>query len=89
MDSLPNFTPASIEMVRELFHRIYGETIEIQLVDSELVLNPKRAQRVGCQFFYAPDDQPGTGRKEYDSLEQYVTTLLQAQADHERDHSLS
>ena len=42
-----------------------------------------------CQFFYTPHAQYGTGREEYDSLEQCVTTLLQAQADHERDHGLS
>ena len=42
-----------------------------------------------CQFFYTPHDQHGTGREEYDSLEQCVTILLQVQADHERGHGLS
>ena len=42
-----------------------------------------------CQFFYTPHDQHGTGRKEYDSLEQCVTTLLQVQANHERNHDQS
>ena len=113
MDSIPKFTPADIEMIRQLVYKRYRETIEIQLADSELMLNPKHEQRGGfptlfwrvqganfavirsglsrfrCQFFYTPHDQYGAGLKEYDSLEQCVTTLLQVQADHERDQSLS
>ena len=113
MDSIPNFTPADIETVRQLVHQRYRETIQIQLADSELMLDLKRGQpvdcptlfwhvhganftvirnglnRFRCQFFYTPHDQYGTDREEYDSLEQCVTTLLQVQADHERDHSLS
>ncbi len=100
MDSIPNFTPAEIETVRQLVHQRYQETIEIQLTDSELMLDLKREQRVDCptlfwhmhganfavirsglnryrcQFFYTPHDQHGTGREEYDSLEQRGTTLL-------------
>ena len=45
--------------------------------------------RFRCKFFYTPHDQHGTGRKEYDSLEQCVTTLLQIQANHERNHDQS
>ena len=113
MDSISNFTPADIETVRQLVHQRYWETIQIQLADSELMLDPKRGQwvncptmlwhvhganfamirsglnRYWCQFFYTPHDQYGTGREEYDSLEQCVTTLLQLQADHERNHGLS
>ena len=113
MDSIPNFTPAEIEMVRQLVHQRYQETIEIQLTDSQPMLDFKREQRVDCptlfwyvhsanfsvirsglnryrcQFFYTPHDQHGTGQEEYDALEQCVTTLLQVQADHERDHGLS
>ena len=87
--------------------------IEIQLTNSELMLNSKGEQQVDyptlfwhvhganfavirsglnrfrCQFFYTPHDQHGTGRKEYDSLEQCVTTLLQVQANHERNHDQS
>lgn len=37
-----------------------------------------------CQFFYSDAEQYGTGRDEYDSLENCVLTLLQVQADHER-----
>ena len=113
MDSIPNFTPADIETVRQLVHQRYREEIEIQLTNSELMLNPKGEQQVDyptlfwhvhganfavirsglnrfrCQFFYTPHDQHGTGRKEYDSLEQCVTTLLQVQANHERNHDQS
>ena len=113
MDSIPNFTPAENETVRQLVHQRYQETIEIQLADFELMLDLKREQRVDyptlfwhihganfavirsglnryrCQFFYTPHDQHGTGREEYDSLEQCVTTLLQVQANHERDHGVS
>ena len=113
MDSIQNFAPADIEKVRQLVYQRYKETIEIQLANSELMLNPKRKQRVDCptlfwhvrganfavirsglnrfrcQFFYTPHDQHGTERKEYDSLEQCVITLLQVQEDYERNHGLS
>ena len=35
------------------------------------------------QFFYTEADHYGTGRMEYDDLEDCVKTLLQVQADHE------
>ena len=113
MDLIPNFTPDDIETVRQLVHQRYRETIEIQLANSEILLNPKREQRVDCptlfwhvhganfavirsgldrfrcQFFYTPHDQYRTDREQYDSLEQCVATLLQVQADHEPNHSLS
>ena len=113
MDSIPNFTPAEIETVRQLIHQRCQETIEIQLADSGLKLDLKREQQVDCptlfwymwganfavirsginryrcQFFYTPHDQYSTSRKEYDSLEQCLTTLLQVQADHDRAHGLS
>ena len=50
MNSIPNFTPADIEKVRQLVHQRYKETIEIQLADSELMLNPK--QRVDCPTLF-------------------------------------
>lgn len=43
------------------------------------------AGRYRCQFFYTDADHYGTGRDEYDDLETCVLTLLQVQADHERD----
>ena len=113
MDLIPNFTPADIETVRQLVHQRYGGGIEIQLTNSDLMLNPKGQQqgdyptlfwhvhganfavirsglkRFRCQFFYTPHDQYDTSREEYDSLEQCVTTLLEVQAHHERDHGLS
>ena len=112
MDSIPKFTPADTEMIRQLVYQRYRETIEIQLADSKLMLNPKHEQpaeyptlfwyvhganfavirsgldRFRCQFFYTPYEQYGTGQEEYDSLEQCVTTLLQVQADHDRNHGL-
>ena len=40
--------------------------------------------RYRSQFFYYEAEQYGTGRDEYDDLEKCVMTLLQVQADHER-----
>ncbi|MGC2457682.1 MAG: hypothetical protein WA435_06780 [Gallionellaceae bacterium] len=45
------------------------------------------ADRYRCQFFYSDSDQYGTGHDEYDDLENCVVTLLQVQADHERQLS--
>lgn len=41
------------------------------------------ADRYRCQFFYTEADQYGTGRPEYDDLQECVLTLLRVQADHE------
>lgn len=46
------------------------------------------AARYRCQFFYSESEQYGTGRTEYNDLENCVTTLLQVQSDHERQSSL-
>jgi len=40
--------------------------------------------RFRCQFFYSPAEQFGTGHDSYDDIEKCVVTLLQVQADHER-----
>ena len=40
--------------------------------------------RFRCLFFYSASEQYGTGREEYDDLETCAVTLLQVQADHER-----
>lgn len=40
--------------------------------------------RYRSQFFYSEAEQYGTGRAEYDDLENCVVTLLQVQSDHER-----
>ncbi len=40
--------------------------------------------RFRSQFFYSDAEHFGTGRSEYDDLEKCVMTLLQVQADHER-----
>ncbi len=41
-----------------------------------------------CQFFYGNREQFGTGRERYDDLFTCITTLLQVQADHERDRKM-
>ena len=38
-----------------------------------------------CMFFYRVREQFGTGIDEYDDLTECVVTLLQVQADHERE----
>ncbi len=40
--------------------------------------------RFRSQFFYSDADQYGTGKEEYQGLHTCVVTLLQVQADHER-----
>ena len=45
------------------------------------------ASHYRCQFFYSEADHYGTGHDEYDHLENCVLTLLQVQADHERELS--
>ncbi|VAX08136.1 hypothetical protein MNBD_GAMMA25-418 [hydrothermal vent metagenome] len=42
-----------------------------------------------CQFFYGSREQFGTGRERYDDLFTCITTLLQVQADHERDRQMN
>jgi len=42
------------------------------------------AGRYRCQFFYSDTEQYGTGHDEYTDLDNCVMTLLQVQADHER-----
>ncbi len=41
-----------------------------------------------CQFFYGNREQFGTGRERYDDLFNCIITLLQVQADHERDRNM-
>jgi len=43
------------------------------------------ASRYRCLFCSSEAEQSGRGRDEYDSLEGCVMTLLQVQADHERE----
>ena len=40
--------------------------------------------RYRCQFFYSEAEPYGTGKDEYDNLDNCVLTLLQVQADHGR-----
>jgi hypothetical protein len=41
-------------------------------------------ERFRCQFFYSDADHYGTGRDEYDDLEECTLTVLRVQADHEK-----
>lgn len=41
-------------------------------------------ERYRSQFFYSETEQYGTGKDEYHDLRECVVTLLQVQADHER-----
>lgn len=43
--------------------------------------------RYRCQFFYSDAEQFGTGRNEYDDLEECVLALLRVQSDHERERA--
>ena len=52
MDSIPNFTPADIETVRQLVHQRYRESIQIQLADSELMLDLKGKQPADCPTLF-------------------------------------
>ncbi len=45
-------------------------------------------QRFRGQFFYSETQQFGTGRDDFDTLADCVTTLLQVQADHERQMAM-
>ncbi len=38
-----------------------------------------------CQFFYPGNEQYGTGREEYDDLDECVAVLLRVQSDHARE----
>ena len=44
-------------------------------------------QRYRCQFYYRLHQQFGTGVEEYDNLADATVSLLQAQADHEREQA--
>lgn len=52
--------------------------------DAQFVVCKVAADRYRSQFFYSDTEQYGTGRAEYDDLEDCVVTLLQVQSDHER-----
>jgi len=54
---------------------------------TQFVVFKVAADRFRCQFFYSVSEQYGTGRAEYDDLENCVITLLQVQSDHERQRA--
>lgn len=53
--------------------------------DCHFVVVKSGDRRYRCQFFYRIHQQYGTGVTEYDDLTECMVSLLQAQADHERD----
>jgi hypothetical protein len=55
--------------------------------DCNFVIFKVVEQEYGCQFFYDAQEQYGTGPKKYDNLAECLTTLLQVQADHEKDRA--
>ncbi|HJP25700.1 MAG TPA: hypothetical protein QF550_00070 [Arenicellales bacterium] len=57
--------------------------------DASFVIFKTPGERFRCQFFYSTNDHYGTGKDEYDNLEECVTTLLQVQADHENQREES
>ncbi|MBI4938056.1 MAG: hypothetical protein HY846_07550 [Nitrosomonadales bacterium] len=56
--------------------------------EAQFVVCKVANSRYRCQFFYSETEQYGTGRAGFDDLENCVTTLLQVQADHERQSPL-
>lgn len=51
---------------------------------AHFVLCKTGESRYRCLFFYSEAEQYGTGRDEYDNLDNCIRTLLQVQSDHER-----
>ena len=51
---------------------------------AQFVICKTGSGRFRCQFFYSDAGQYGTGKEEYQGLHTCVVTLLQVQADHER-----
>ena len=51
---------------------------------AQFVIFKTGEDRYRCQFFYADDEQYGTGRAEFDELAECVSLLLKLQADHEK-----
>lgn len=56
-----------------------------QVGQCHFVLMKTDEKRYRCQFYYRIHQQFSTGIPEYDDLTECVVTLLQAQADHDRE----
>jgi len=54
-----------------------------------LVIVKTGDKRYRCQYYYRVHQQYGTGIDEFDDLTECVVTLLQSQADHDRESSES
>ncbi len=57
--------------------------------DCHFILAKTGDEEYFSQFFYGGREQFGTGRERYDDLFTCITTLLQVQADHERDRNMN
>ena len=55
--------------------------------DCNFVVFKVADQEYGCQFFYDGQEQYGTGRHQYGNLAECSTTVLQVQADHEKERA--
>ena len=55
--------------------------------DCSFVVFKVAEQQYRYQFFYRGHEQFGTGQKQYNDLAICVTTVLQAQADHEKERA--
>ncbi len=53
--------------------------------DCNFIIVKTAPERYRCQFFYRIHQVFGTGIEEYDNLTECTVTLLQVQADHERE----
>lgn len=60
-------------------------TLFWEMHECKFVIFKTGDKRYRCMFFYRVREQFGTGIDEYDDLTECVVTLLQVQADHERD----
>ena len=76
-DSELQLDPASTELT--LYPTLYWTERGAQFVICKI-----GEGRFRSQFFYSDADQYGTGKEEYQGLHTCVVTLLQVQADHER-----
>ncbi len=57
-------------------------TLYWQAGDCHFVIFKTGIERYRCQFFYRIHQQYGTGKEEFDTLAECITTLLQVQADY-------
>jgi len=62
-------------------------TVFFKQAETNFVLFKTGESRYRCLFFYKNNEQFGTGKDEYDDLQDCVITLLQVHADHELERA--